>query len=197
MNDKTKACERNAWPDSTLIDIFSVLGFRLLPDPNGVFCVKRITVLFLCASNGVQSLMAESLLKAADSVHFDVDSAGIERGAIHPLTIEVMREVNIDLEGRATRAARDVLSQRFDFVITLCDRSRSECPELPDPEFVHWQFHDPLTVSDDRVIQKRLFQSLRDQIAQRVRLFALVQARFIEIRPTARNPRLQPDSIHP
>jgi protein-tyrosine-phosphatase len=159
--------------------------------------MKRITVLFLCASNGAQSLMAESLLKAADSEHFEVFSAGIERGSIHPLTIEVMREINIDFEGRATTAVQDVLGRRFDFVITLCDRSRKERPEFPGAESVHWQFQDPLTASVDLTGQKRLLQSFRDQVAQRVRLFALVQARFIEIHPRTSNMRLQPDGIHP
>ncbi len=155
--------------------------------------MKKIKVLFLCANNGVQSPMAEHLLDEADSEHFEVLSAGIERGEIHPLTIEVMREINIDLEGRATKAAQDVLGDGFDFVITLCDRSRTECPKFPRAEIVHWQFHDPLAVLDHKNL-KRMFRSLRDQIAQRIRLFALVQVRFTEVTTSAR-PRFQTNLI--
>ena len=142
--------------------------------------MKKIKVLFLCASNGMQSPMAEELLNTVDSTHFEVVSAGIERGDIHPLTMEVMREINVDLEGKATTGVEDVSSVGFDFVITLCDRSRNECPGFPEAEVVHWQFPDP-SASIERTDQKRMFRSLRDQIAQRVRLFALVQVRFTEI----------------
>jgi protein-tyrosine-phosphatase len=157
--------------------------------------VKKVRVLFLCANNGVQSPMAQGLLNALDSVHFEVLSAGIERGETHPLTIEVMREINIDLEGRATNAAQDVFGQGFDFVITLCNHSRAECPKFPEAEVVHWQFQDPLAAGD-HANQKRLFQSLRDQIAQRIRLFALVQVRFIEVAASAHDRRFQTDLIH-
>ena len=142
--------------------------------------MKKIRVLFVCARNGVQSPMAEGLLKAVDSAHFEVLSAGIERGETHPLTIEVMREVNIELEGRATKASTDVSGLGFDFVITLCDRSRRECPKFPKAEVVHWQFPDPLAPMDS-TDRERLFRSLCDQIAQRIRLFALVQVRFTEV----------------
>ena len=134
-------------------------------------------VLFLCATNGVQSPMAEALLNRLDPEHFDVISAGIDRGEIHPLMVEVMREIGVDLERRVARAARDLLEGRFDFVITLCDRARFECPKFPGAEHVHWQFENPLTVLE-QARRRRMFQSLRDQIAQRVRLFALVQVRF-------------------
>ncbi len=158
----------------------------------------KLRVLFLCADNGVQSLIAESLLKAADSEHFEVTSAGIERGETHPLTIEVMREINIDLQGRATKITKDVLDSGFDFVITLCGRARFECPEFPGAERVHWELDDPLTTRDHEK-QKRLFQSLRDQIAQRVRLFALVQVRFTrEMTPDHQLlSRSQRDVVHP
>jgi protein-tyrosine-phosphatase len=146
--------------------------------------VKKIKVLFVCARNGVQSPMAEGLLNAVDSAHFEVVSAGVERGDIHPLTVEVMREVNIDLEGRATKAAQDVSRRGFDFVITLCDRSRTECPKFQEAEVVHWQFHNPLAAVD-HTNQKRMFRSLRDQIAQRIRLFALVQVRFTGVATSA------------
>jgi protein-tyrosine-phosphatase len=137
----------------------------------------KLKVLFLCAGNGVQSPMAEALLSGLDSEHFEVISAGIERGEMHPLTIEVMKEIGVDLEGRIPKAAHDLSARGFDFVITLSDRARSECPKFEKSELVHWQFDDPLTVVD-QTRQKRMFQALRDQIAHRVRLFALVQARF-------------------
>jgi len=120
--------------------------------------------------------MAESLLRGLDSEHFEVMSAGIDRGETHPLTLEVMKEIGVDLGRRATKATHDVSGVGFDFVITLCDRARSECPVFPEAERIHWHFDNPLAVVD-QTRQKRMFRSLRDQIAHRVRLFALVQSR--------------------
>ena len=136
----------------------------------------KLRVLFLCATNGVQSPIAEALLVAMDSEHFEAFSAGIERGEMHPLTVEVMKEIDIDLQGRTTRSVDDVQQLPFDIVITLCDRARFLCPKLTQAEVVHWRFDDPLLVSDC-VKQKRMFRVLRDQINQRIRLFTLVYAR--------------------
>ena len=99
---------------------------------------------------------------------------------MHPLAIEVMKEVGIDLEGTVPKRAQDLLNLDFDFVITLCDRARVACPEFPKAELVHWRFNDPFVAMED-IKRKRLFESLRDQIAQRVRLFALVQVRFAPV----------------
>ena len=137
----------------------------------------KLRVLFVCATNGVHSPMAEALLNRLDSEHFEATSAGIDRGEMHPFTVEVMRPSDIDLEGTRTKTTREVLRLHFDFVITLCDRARFECPRFAEAELVHWRFDNPLAESD-YTKQKRMFQSLRDQIAQRVRLFALVQVRF-------------------
>ena len=104
-----------------------------------------------------------------------VMSAGIDGGKIHPLTIEVMKEIGVDLGRRATKATHDVLGLCFGFVITLRDRARSECPSFPQGERIQWHFDNPLVV--DHTKQKRMFRSLRNQIAHRVRLFALVQSR--------------------
>ena len=61
----------------------------------------KLKVLFLCATNGVQSPMAEALLTMLDSVHFEAASAGVQRGGMHPFAVEVMKEIGIDLRGKA------------------------------------------------------------------------------------------------
>jgi protein-tyrosine-phosphatase len=131
----------------------------------------------LCSKNDLYSPMAEALLDKLDSQHFDVMSDGIDRGEMHPIMVEVMKDIGIDLQSRVSKTTQAVLDRSFDFVITLCDRARLECPKFEGAELVHWRFDDPLTASD-RTRRKRMVQSLRDQIAQRVRLFALVQVRF-------------------
>ena len=156
----------------------------------------KFRVLFLCANNGVQSPMAEALLNRLDSKNFEALSAGIDCGPVHPLTVEVMKEIGIDLEGKITKTTQDLIDRRFDFVITLCERARLECATFHEAERVHWQFEDPLAPLD-HTKRKRAFQSLRDQVAQRVRLFALVQVRFGRIGSRAHHNSSRPsDLVH-
>jgi arsenate reductase (thioredoxin) len=146
----------------------------------------KIKVLFLCATNSVQSPMAEALLRRIGSEHFEVASAGIECEPIHPLTIEVMREIGIDLEGQSARRVNDIVSQNFDLVITVCDRAKYRCPSFTNAEHIHWQFDDPAT-SPNLQRRRQMFQTLRDQIAQRINLFVLVQVRFKTVGVSAVN----------
>jgi len=128
--------------------------------------------------------MAEALLNATDSTHFETTSVGLEAGQIHPFTVDVMKDIGIDLAGKRTKTTREVAHRSFDFVITMCPRAKKGCPEFEGAEVIHWQFEDP--AGTDAARQKRMFASLRDQISQRIRLFALVQVRFTEVNTLAR-----------
>jgi protein-tyrosine-phosphatase len=127
--------------------------------------------------------MAEALLNATDSTHFETTSVGLEAGQIHPFTVDVMKDIGIDLADKRTKTTREVAHRSFDFVITLCPRAKKECPEFEGAEVIHWQFEEP--AGTDAARQKRMFASLRDQISQRIRLFALVQVRFTEVHTLA------------
>jgi protein-tyrosine-phosphatase len=136
----------------------------------------KIKVLFLCATNGIHSVMAEALLRRIDSEHFEAASAAIEAGQVHPLTIEVMKEVGLNLENKIPTPIEALGNRVFDFVITLCNRAKTDCPELLAAKRIHWRLDDPLRSSDVER-QRRDFRTLRDQITHRLHLFVLVQVR--------------------
>jgi protein-tyrosine-phosphatase len=133
-------------------------------------------VLFLCATNGMQSAIAEALLRRIDSEHFDAFSAGIEPGELNPLAVDALKEAGLNIDRRTPTSVRELLKREFDFVITLCERAEANCPDFPNAERIHWHFEDPLA-STDIERQRRAFRALRDQIAQRLHLFVLVQVR--------------------
>jgi protein-tyrosine-phosphatase len=55
-----------------------------------------------------------------------------------------MDKRGINLRGRQPKHLQQFAAQRFDFVITLCDRVREVCPEFPDhPRAIHWSMADP------------------------------------------------------
>jgi protein-tyrosine-phosphatase len=136
----------------------------------------KCRVLFVCADNGLHGPMAEAMLNWLDSEHFEARSAGTIYGELHPLTVEVMKEIGIDLGQKTPKSVNQLLNEEFDYVITLgrptlsCDR-KFACAEV-----VHWKFDDPCA-PDDPERQLREFRTIRDQILQRLRLFVLVHFR--------------------
>ncbi|HEY5882906.1 MAG TPA: arsenate reductase ArsC [Nakamurella sp.] len=101
-------------------------------------------VLFLCTGNSARSQIAEALLAHAAGGRVEVASAGSHPKPLHPNAVRVMRSYGIDLTGRRSKHLGEVAGRRFDCVITLCDKIREVCPELPGhPEPIHWSIPDP------------------------------------------------------
>ena len=123
--------------------------------------------------------MAEALLRHIDSTNFAAFSASIAGQRAHPLSVEVMKEIGIDLGPR--KSLDELRGQPFDFVITLDETGARQNYATLAVETVHWKFENPLTVSEDLIAQRRSFQSVRDQIAQRIRLLAIVHARTEQV----------------
>jgi len=61
--------------------------------------------------------MAEALLNKLDSRHFDVVSAGIDRGEMQPIMVEVMKEAGIDLQQKTYENNAGAVGSKF----RLCD----------------------------------------------------------------------------
>jgi protein-tyrosine-phosphatase len=119
--------------------------------------------------------MAEALLRRIDSRNFEAFSAGLTDGRAHPFSIEAMREIGIEMKERAS--AEPLPARGFDLVIMLDELSGRQDYSTTATETIHWKFENPLTISDNQQVQRRAFKSVRDQIAQRIRLMAIVHAR--------------------
>ena len=74
----------------------------------------------------------------------DAASAGSHPKPLHPNAVRVLKKRGIDISANRTKHLDQFVSQRFDIVITLCDRVREVCPEFPShPQLVHWSMPDP------------------------------------------------------
>ena len=101
-------------------------------------------VLFLCTGNSARSQIAEALCEELSGGAVKAASAGSHPKPLHPNAVRVMRERGIDLAGRRSKHLNEFAGQRFDYVISLCDRVREVCPEFPGgPELIHWSIPDP------------------------------------------------------
>jgi protein-tyrosine-phosphatase/DNA-binding transcriptional ArsR family regulator len=130
----------------------------------------RQRVLFLCTGNSARSQMAEALLGAMSGGSVDVASAGSAPKALHPLGVQVMAERGIDISANRTKHLDVFVPQRFDWVITLCDRVREVCPEFPaHPELVHWSVPDPALVGPRSRPSVAAFRRTADELEQRIR----------------------------
>jgi len=105
---------------------------------------RRARVLFLCTGNSGRSQIAEALAQQLSGGGLDVASAGTRPKPLHPAAVQVMRARGIDVAGRRSKHVSEFDDQRFDCVVTVCDRAREACPELPGgPEAIHWSIPDP------------------------------------------------------
>jgi protein-tyrosine-phosphatase len=135
--------------------------------------MSKPRVLFLCTGNSARSQLAEAIFRqqAGDSV--EVVSAGSEpRPEIHPMARKVAREVyGLDLAGQHPKPLIQFLDERFDYVITVCDRAAESCPVFPgDPEMIRWSFEDPAAVEGSEDEVRHAFERTARELSARIRL---------------------------
>jgi protein-tyrosine-phosphatase/DNA-binding transcriptional ArsR family regulator len=145
---------------------------------------RRPRVLFLCTGNSARSQMAEALLARMSDGAVEAASAGSDPKPLHRNAVRVMRKRGIDISGNRSKHLRELSSQRFDVVITLCDRVREVCPEFPShPDLVHWSVPDPALAGPDDRATYGVFEGIAAELE--TRLWFLL-ARLDEV-PTRRS----------
>ena len=94
-------------------------------------------VLFLCTGNSARSILAEAAINhlAIGGGKFKGYSAGSHaKGAIHPLTLEILRQYHLPTEGLRSKSWSEFTlpdAPRLDFVFTVCDQAAAEpCPTV-------------------------------------------------------------------
>ena len=139
-------------------------GLRMRP-PAAAPAAGRARVLFLCTGNSARSQMAQAILEQLAGSAVTVASAGSHPKPLHPHAIRVMAEYGVDISSRRSRHLSELAEQRFDYVISLCDRVREVCPEFPGArEVVHWSIPDPGTAPGGYQAFRELAADLRTRI---------------------------------
>lgn len=142
--------------------------------------VQRPTrVIFVCTGNSARSQMAEALLRRDGGDGFEVVSAGVDPRPVHPLAIRALAKVGIDISQATSKSVGTFLGQRFDYVITVCDRARAACPVFPGgSETLHWGVEDPAQATGTDDERQVAFDQALKELAMRIHTFLpLVQAR--------------------
>jgi protein-tyrosine-phosphatase len=80
-----------------------------------------------------------------------------------------MREHGVDIAGRRSKQLSEFTGERFDYVVSLCDRVREVCPEFPGhPDLVHWSIPDPARAGDRDEDTYPAFQRTATELAARI-----------------------------
>lgn len=101
------------------------------------------SVLFVCVANSCRSQMAEAFAKALGAGEWEIDSAGTSpSGAVHPLAIQLMQELGLDLRHHRSKGLRDVPQRTWDYVVTMGCGDR--CPSVEATHRLEWDIPDPV-----------------------------------------------------
>jgi len=123
-----------------------------------------VRVLFVCSENAARSQMAEGWLRAHGGDRYAVFSAGTTPSAVHPLAVQVMDEVGIDIRGQHSKGLDVYQEDVMDYVVTLCDETRELSPSIRAADLViHQPFDDPSAV--DEAERLDAFRTVRDALA--------------------------------
>jgi arsenate reductase (thioredoxin) len=126
------------------------------------------TVIFACVHNAGRSQMAAALFNAsADPSRAHAISAGTRPGdRLHPVVVDAMRELGIDLSMARPQRLTDELAAGAALLVTMgCGDA---CPYVPGLRRDDWPLDDPKDKPLERV------REIRDDI--RARVAALIAA---------------------
>ncbi len=136
--------------------------------------LNQITILILCTGNSCRSQMAEGILKSLDK-NLRVYSAGTHpANEVHPVAIQVMKEIGIDISQNHPKSLEQFLLKNFNYVITVCNEAKEVCPVFPGAaQKLHFGFEDPAKASgsEEEVLNK--FRKVRDEIYIKFKEFYL------------------------
>ncbi|MDD5687666.1 MAG: arsenate reductase ArsC [Elusimicrobia bacterium] len=129
--------------------------------------IKKI--LFLCTGNSCRSQMAEGLANIYGKNKVLAFSAGINPTYVNKYAIITMAEIGIDISKQKSKNVKEYTGQKFDYIITLCESARQECPYFPGNSIrLHWDLDDPAQFKGTEQEILSGFRMIRDKIKDNV-----------------------------
>jgi ArsR family transcriptional regulator, arsenate/arsenite/antimonite-responsive transcriptional repressor / arsenate reductase (thioredoxin) len=133
-----------------------------------------VRVLFLCTGNSARSQMAEAILRHLSKGQVEAYSAGTAPSQINPAALATMQARGISMEGQRSKHLDEYRGQKFDYVVTVCDRARESCPIFPgNPEQIHWSFPDPAAVVEPRA-KRQAYERTATELTTRINHLVLL-----------------------
>ncbi|GAG06389.1 unnamed protein product, partial [marine sediment metagenome] len=90
-------------------------------------------------------------------------------GYVHPMAIQVMAELGIDISTHRSKAVSEFRDADFDLAIAVCDHGAKTCPlRLGPSQVVHMGFPDPAQSTGTEGERLPIFRQVRDDIRHKV-----------------------------
>ena len=136
--------------------------------------MSKPLLLILCTGNSCRSHLAEGILRVAVKDAVEVASAGsVPAGFVHPVAVEVMAEIGIDISGHTSKHLNEFLERDVHTVITVCGNADQVCPAFPaQSEKHHWPFEDPARTEGSEEEIRMVFRRVRDEIREKFEAYA-------------------------
>jgi arsenate reductase len=136
--------------------------------------MSKPLLLILCTGNSCRSHLAEGILRVAVEDTIEVASAGsVPAGFVHPVAVEVMAEIGIDISGHNSKHLNEFLERDVHTVITVCGNADQACPVFPaQSEKHHWPFEDPAKAEGSEEEIRVAFRRVRDEIREKFEAYA-------------------------
>jgi len=135
--------------------------------------MTKKTIYFLCTGNSCRSQMAEGWAKKLLGDEWEVRSAGIEAHGLNPSAVKAMEEVGIDISNQESELIDTEYLNNATLAVTLCGDAADRCPmTTPNVRREHWGFDDPAKADGTEDEKWTVFQRVRDEIGERIKLFA-------------------------
>lgn len=120
-------------------------------------------ILFVCVENAGRSQMAEAFFRKFAPKKFNVSSAGtIPLTQLHPIVIQVMKEVGIDMVNQQPKLLSDSMIENSSKTINMGCMDKESCPSLFVKDILDWDVSDPKDKPLDEV------RTIRDKIKSKV-----------------------------
>ena len=109
--------------------------------------------------------MAEGLARAAAPAGYRFLSAGSEPGRLHPLAVQALAELGIDISHHRAKGLSDIPLNEVGTIVTLC--AEEVCPFVASSvRRLHWPLPDPARATGSDGERLDAFRAARDRLGE-------------------------------
>lgn len=129
--------------------------------------MTKKNIMFLCTGNSCRSQMAEGFARKYWGHEFNVYSAGTKKHGMNERAIKVMKEAGVDISSHYSKTTEELPQVTFEYVVTVCDSAKENCPYFPGGKIVHVGFQDPPALTKEMTNEEEIlavYRRVRDEI---------------------------------
>jgi protein-tyrosine-phosphatase len=135
--------------------------------------VRPQSVLFVCSSNAIRSVLAEAIARHYFGRSIYVDSAGVRPGGRDEFVTAVLEEIGLDGRTRHRPKSLDDLEESgFDLIITLSPQAHHAALEWARGMAIaveYWPTSDPSLQEGSREQKLDAYRAVRDGLKTQIR----------------------------